>query len=260
MAERRPTPGTTRHLGAASAVALACLVSLATPAHASQQVAVPETVSDASNGAYEYLCDDFGDRVSAVDVLEAAGDHNTFLDLLRTYDPEGFEILADPALEFQTVWAPTDDSFAAFDDILSTLPDEEITAILGYHVSPTREDRDGGYSTVTPTSLALDGTVAHQTRTGILTGSDQRVRTTMRNGVLTVQGAHILATSWCTESGSVFAINTVIMEAPPLSVGERVIYAVFEYPLIALLGVAALGISLALLIVETRARRRHRRT
>ena len=205
-------------------------------------------------GDYAFICDDDGLGLSIVDVLEAGGDHGTFLRLLGEHDPEGLAILADPELADKTVWAPTDAAFSAVAENLSSLSGDEIKVVLGYHVTPPRRTPEGPYPIVTPRFLADGGEVVHQTRTGILTGSDQRVRTRLEDGVLTVQGAVILPTSWCTQAGSVFSIAGVILEASVPSLVERVIYVVFfRFPYVA---VAGLGAVVAGSILLLRRRRR----
>ncbi len=205
-------------------------------------------------GDYAFICEDGGLGLSIVDVLQVSGDHGTFLRLLGEHDPEGLAILADPELADKTVWAPTDAAFAEIGETLSSLSEDEITDVLGYHVTPPRRTPEGPYPIVTPRFLADGGEVVHQTRTGILTGSDQRVRTRVDDGVLTVEDAVILPTSWCTQTGSVFSIGAVILDASPPSLVERVVYVVFfRYPWVALVG---LGAVVAGAIVLLRKRRR----
>jgi LPXTG-motif cell wall-anchored protein len=76
----------------------------------------------------------------------------------------------------------------------------------------------------------------------------------VEDGVLTVEDAVILPTSWCTQTGSVFSIGAVILDASPPSLVERVVYVVFfRYPWVALVG---LGAVVAGAIVLLRRRRR----
>lgn len=168
-----------------------------------------------SGAGYTFECDDAGRGLSAVDVLEATGAHATFLDLMSEADPEGYEILADPVLADKTLWAPTDAAFAAVEDLVSSLSDAALMEVLGFHITPPRRSPEGPYPIITPELLFDEDYMVHQTRTGILTGSDQRVMTVIRRGVLTVEEAEILPTAWCTQSGSVFAIDAVIAEATP---------------------------------------------
>ncbi|MFO7547205.1 MAG: fasciclin domain-containing protein [Trueperaceae bacterium] len=199
-------------------------------------------------------CEDEGLGLSIVDVLRATGEHGTFLRLTLEHDPEGFAILADPELADKTVWAPTDAAFVEIGETLSSLSEDEITDVLGYHVTPPRRTPEGPYPIVTPRFLAEGGEVVHQTRTGILTGSDQRVRTRVEGGVLTVEDAVILPTSWCTQTGSVFSIDAVILDASPPSLVERVVYVVFlRYPWVALVGLGA-AVGGAILLRRTRRR------
>ena len=154
---------------------------------------------------------------SAVDVLMGTGDHTTFLDLFSRYDPKGFAILSNTELADKTVWAPTDAAFLAIRGDLSTLSHEEIAAILGYHVSPPRRAPGGSYPIATPEFLINAEQMNHRTRTGVLTTSDQRTRTSVTDGVLMIENARILGTAWCAEAGSVFSIDTVIMDVTPPS-------------------------------------------
>lgn len=221
-------------------VAIATFGFLAAPLPAAvAQVDAPSAAAIRGEG-YAFVCENEGRGLSIVDVLQASGDHGTFLRLLGEHDPEGLAILADPELADKTVWAPTDAAFSAIAETLSSLSEDEITDVLGYHVTPPRRTPEGPYPIVTPRFLADGGEVVHQTRTGILTGSDQRVRTRVDGGVLTVEDAVILPTAWCTQTGSVFSIDRVIVDASPPSLVERVIYAVFfRYPFVSLFGLGA---------------------
>ena len=173
---------------------------------------------EASGEEYRFICDNEGAGRSVVDVLLATGDHNTFLDLFSRFDPEGLAILSDTELADKTVWAPTDAAFLAIRGDLSAMSHEEITAILGYHVSPPRRAPGGSYPIVTPEFLINAQQMNHRTRTGVLTTSDQRTRTLVADGMLMIEDARILGTAWCTEAGSVFSIDAVIMDVPPPSV------------------------------------------
>ena len=161
---------------------------------------------------YRFVCEDDGAGRSAIDVLRATGDHDTFLELFARHDPEGFAILADPQLADKTVWAPTDAAFEAVRENLSQRPTEDVKAILGFHVSPPRRSPAGAYPIVTPEFLLGAGTMTHQTRTGVLTASDQRTRTSVSDGVLRLEEARILDTAWCTEAGSILSLDAVVME------------------------------------------------
>jgi uncharacterized surface protein with fasciclin (FAS1) repeats len=178
----------------------------------------------AEEGAYRFVCEDDGAGLSVVDVLQATGDHETFLELFGRVDPEGFAILADPELADKTVWAPTDAAFAAILDEVPSRSDEEIAAILGYHVSPPRRSPGGAYPIVTPQFLADAQRMTHRTRTGVLRASEQRTRTSFADGVLRIEDARILDTAWCTEAGSVFSIDAVITDVAPPSALARTGY------------------------------------
>ncbi len=170
---------------------------------------------------YLFICENRGVGLSVVDVLQAFGDHNTFLDLFSRYDPEGFAILSDAELADKTVWAPTDAAFLAISDSLSSLSGEEVKAILGYHISPPRRTPGGSYPLVTPQFLIDAEQMNHRTRTGVLKESDQRTQTSVTDGVLMIENARIMGTAWCTEAGSVFSIDAVIMSAATPSVLVR---------------------------------------
>ena len=176
---------------------------------------------------YKFICDNDGFGLSAVDVLQASGDHSIFLDLFRRYDPEGYAILSDPDLADKTVWAPTDAAFLAISDSFPSLSEEEIKTILGYHISPPRRAPfTGSYPIVTPRYLLDAGKMTHRTRTGVLSGSDQRIRTMVDNSVLTIEGARIENTAWCTEAGSVFSLDGVIMNVQEPSVLLKTIHRI----------------------------------
>lgn len=203
-------------------------------------LATSVAVASDSAESVEFICPSGGSGVSAVDVLEATGEHGVFLDYLRTYDPEGYEILTDPALSDKTIWAPTDAAFVALGDAPEGASPEEIKAVLGYHITPPRRTVEGDYPIITFDYLAEGGQIVHQTRTGILTGSDQRVRTVVEDGRYSVEGIHLKPVAWCTEAGSVFAIDEVIVDVAAASWWERALglaiyYAIFQYPYITVL-------------------------
>jgi|GEM_PF-652708 len=179
-----------------------------------------EMVKTSSNGnEYQFVCMNNGVGLSVVDVLQATGKHNTFLKLFNQYDPEGYAILSDVELADKTVWAPTDEAFLEVKDSLLTLTDEEIKAVLGYHISPPRRAPfTGSYPIVTPRYLLDAGKMNHRTRTGVLSGSDQRTQTVVNNGMLMIEGVRIENTAWCTEAGSVFSLDAVIMNVQEPSV------------------------------------------
>jgi uncharacterized surface protein with fasciclin (FAS1) repeats len=234
-------------------VALATFGFLAAPLPAAVAQVDASSAAAIRGEGYAFVCEDGGLGLSIVDVLQASGDHDSFLRLLGEHDPEGFAILADPELADKTVWAPTDTAFAEVAGTLSSLSDDEVAEVLGYHVTPPRRTPEGPYPIVTPRFLADGGEVVHQTRTGILTGSDQRVRTRVEDGVLTVEDAVILPTSWCTQAGSVFSIDRVILEASAPSWVERVIYVVFfRYPYVAVVGLGAVVVGSILLLRRRR--------
>lgn len=200
--------------------------------------------------AYQFICETGGAGLGAVDVLQATGDHNTFLELFGRYDPEGLAILADPELADKTVWAPTDAAFLAIGDSLASLSPEEIKAVLGYHISPPRRSPAGDYPIVTPQLLIDAGQMIHRTRTGVLTESDQRTRTTVTDGLLRIEDARIRGNAWCTEAGSVFSLDAVITDVTPPSlpvlVMNRTIQILFyddiRFVIYSVVGATALGL------------------
>lgn len=217
------------------------------------------SVATAATGT-DFVCKNAGAGLSAVDVLRATGEHDVFLDYLSKYDPEGYEILTDPAASDKTIWAPTDAAFAKLGDAPESASPEEIKAVLGYHITPPRRTPEGDYPIVTFDYLADGGQIIHQTRTGILTDSDQRVRTTVEDGVYTVQGIPLGATAWCTQAGSIFSIDEVITDVAVPSWFERTlgmaIYLVFlQYPYVsAIIGVGVLIVAGLLLVRHLRRR------
>ena len=209
----------------------------------------------------EFVCPNDRLGLSAVDVLEATGEHGVFLDYLRTYDAEGYEILTDPALSDKTIWAPTDSAFAALGDAPESASPEEIKAVLGFHITPPRRTVEGDYPIITFDYLAEGGQIVHQTRTGILTGSDQRVRTVVEDGRYSVEGIHLKPVAWCTEAGSVFAIDEVIVDVAAPSwwesaLGLAIYYAIFQYPYITVLAGVVLVSGAVVLILRWSRRRR----
>ena len=137
-----------------------------------------------------------------------------------------------------------------------------IKAVLGFHISPPKRTPEGPYPIITFDYLAENGQVIFQTRTGVLTNSDQRVRATVDNGVYTVEGRGIQPTAWCTQAGSVFAIDEVITDVPVAGWAERTLglaiyYAFFEYPYLTIVAVLVLmGVVIWLVVRRVRARRR----
>ena len=153
-------------------------------------------------------------------------------------------------------------AFAALGDAPKALSPEQIKAVLGFHVSPPKRTPEGPYPIITFDYLAENGQVTFQTRTGVLTDSDQRVRATVDNGVYTVEGRGIQPTAWCTQAGSVFAIDEVITDVPVAGWAERTLglaiyYAFFEYPYLTILaGLVLMVVVIWLVVRRVRARRR----
>jgi uncharacterized surface protein with fasciclin (FAS1) repeats len=158
----------------------------------------------------EFVCQEGGTGSSAIDVLEATGQHSTFLRLLEEHDQEGYDILADPMLADKTIRAPVDSAFEQIGDTLESLSPEEIKEILGYHISPPLSRPNGQYPIITFDYIRERGSVTYRTRTGVLTGSDQRITSTYHDGVYMIENATILTTARCTQAGSVFSIDQVI--------------------------------------------------
>jgi len=186
-----------------------------------------------ADDGYRFVCDDGGAGLHLVDVLRATGEHTTFLALMEEHDPEGYAILADVALADKTVWAPTDAAFAtldaALDGGLAAVPTDDAKRVLGNHISPPRRSPTGAYDIVTPAFLLAEGEVVHRTRTGVLSGTEQRIRSTVVDGELRIEGARILPTARCAEAGSVFAIEAVLTDvavpSPPTQVWYRLVRA-----------------------------------
>lgn len=188
--------------------------------------------------------------LSAVDVLSATGEHDVFLKYLSEFDPEGYQILTDPELSDKTIWAPTDEAFAKLGDAPASATPEEIKAVLGFHITPPRRTPEGDYPIITFTYLADGGQIIHQTRTGILTESDQRVTTKFEDGRYTVEDVLIGPTAWCTQAGSIFSIDEVITEVATPSwlesvLGSAIYLLFFEYPYVT----ALVGLILVFVVV-----------
>lgn len=207
---------------------------------------------------YRVVCPDEGAGLDIVAVLEATGDHGTFLDLLQRFDPDGLAILSDVELADKTVWAPTDAAFLALGDALSSLSDEQITAVLGYHISPPRRSPGGAYPILTPQLLIDAGQMDHRTRTGVLTGSDQRTRTTFEDGALRIEGITIGSTAWCTEAGSVLSLDGVITDvARPSTLGwlwnrlvRILLYEDIRFVIYATVGAVSIGMLVSRLVTR----------
>lgn len=159
---------------------------------------------------YQYKCENKGSGLSAVDVLVATQEHNRFLELLSFYDKEGFAILTNVALSDKTIWAPSDAAFNKIESQINKMGKEEIKNILGYHISPPQSSPNGNYQIITPDYLKSKSPETFRTRTGVLTGSDQRIISNYANGKLFIQDVEIRKISWCNEAGSVFSLNQVI--------------------------------------------------
>lgn len=202
-----------KRLKAALAFSAALALTPTSPALGASELQADAYLS--SWGDYEYVCPSNSSNLTPVSVLEATGNHDVFLELFAEYDPEGFEILSDPVLADKTVWAPLDSAFDSIANDLEQLEADEIKAVLGYHISPPRSDPSGDYPVLTPKFLADSGELKHRTRTGVLTGSDQRTLTTLLEEKLLIDGIEILPTAWCTASGSVFSISEVIVDVEP---------------------------------------------
>lgn len=157
-----------------------------------------------------FICQNEGIGLSAIDVLESTGQHETFLSLLEEHDQEGYEILTDPVLADKTIWAPIDHAFKLIEDSLEQLSSEEIKEILGYHISPPLSRPNGNYPIITFEYIRENKSVSYRTRTGVLSGSDQRINSTYEDGVYTIENATILSNAYCTQAGSIFSIDQVI--------------------------------------------------
>lgn len=170
-----------------------------------------------SDVIYNQIGCDVPNNQSIVDVLKVSGQHTTFLALMETYDLEGYTILSDPELSDKTVWAPVDAAFESIQSDLDLLSDEEIKAILGYHISPPLSRPNGEYPVITWDYLEDNDTQVFRTRTGVLTGSDQRISISLNGDSFEIENREILPTVWCTQSGSVFSIQEVITDVEPPS-------------------------------------------
>lgn len=162
-------------------------------------------------------CEDPTNQQSIVDVLEQTGRHSTFLQLMQVHDMEGYRILTDPDLSDKTVWAPTDDAFAAMSSELDALSSLDIKNILGYHISPPLSRPNGEYPIITFSYLEEHPNQVFRTRTGVLTETDQRVSLSQREDGFYIEDAKLESPMWCAKSGSVFSITSVITDVEPPS-------------------------------------------
>lgn len=216
---RRSFAGAAR--GTKRFLALTVLLWLIFPAAAGSSTELQANDSSNTWGYYEYVCPTNSSGLTPVRVLAATGNHALFLELFEQHDPEGFAILSDPLLADKTVWAPTDEAFESIAGTLDALDSAEVKEILGYHISPPRSDPSGAYPVLTPRFLADGGELKHRTRTGVLTGSDQRTVTTIQGERLVIEGIEVRPTAWCTAAGSVFSLSEVIVEVEPPGLIEK---------------------------------------
>jgi hypothetical protein len=87
-------------------------------------------------------------------------------------------------------------------------------------------------------------------------GTELRVRSTVVDGELRIEGARILPTAWCAEAGSVFAIDTVLTDVAvpslPAQVWYRLVRALLyddvRFVIWPTVGGAAIGIVVSLLV------------
>lgn len=176
-------------------------------------------------------CIDNTNSLSLIDVLEQTGQHSTFIRLLQEHDMEGYLILTDPSLSDKTIWAPNDDAFMKIASTLTELSSLDIKKILGYHISPPQSRPNGEYPIVTFTYLEENPNDVFRTRTGVLTGSDQRLTLSLREDGYYIEEANIEMTMWCAMAGSVFSITSVITEVEPPSpltfIGYRLVRILF---------------------------------
>jgi hypothetical protein len=193
-------------------VGLVIVLSAAGTTHLSSQADSGTSGGLSDWEGYEFVCPSENSSLTPVNVLEASGNHQLFLELLKEHDPEGLSILSDPKLADKTVWAPVDSAIQESTKALTLLDSAGIKKVLGYHVSPPRRSPFGEYPIVTPGFIAKAEAIENRTRTGVLTGSDQRTLTKRIGMDLFVEEVLILATSWCTAAGSVFSIDGVILD------------------------------------------------
>lgn len=240
------------------AVATAVLIMAPVQVAATSSAILAES---SSTDQVQFVCEDSGTGLSAVDVLQSTGEHNVFLDYFSEYDPEGFAILSDPALSDKTIWAPTNAAFEKLGNAPESASPQEIKALLGYHITPPRRTVEGDYPIITFEYLADGGEIIHQTRTGILTESDQRVRTKFEDGVYTVEGIRIGPTAWCTQAGSIFSIDEVITEVATPNLLEQILgqviyFVFFQNPFLSAIIALGLAALVGFLIIRRVRKRR----
>lgn len=181
--------------------------------------------------SYEFICTEDQKESSAISVLEKTKDHNLFISYLENYDPEGYQILLDPDLADKVIWAPTDAAFLEIDSMLESMTTDEIKIILGYHISPPLSSPYGEYPIVDFEYLKNNTSVILRTRTGVLTGSDQRITATYINDTYEIESITIQSQAYCTKAGSIFSIEEVITDVTPPSfitkVGYRLVRILF---------------------------------
>ena len=72
-------------------------------------------------------------------------ENDVFLEYLSEFDPEGYQILTDPALSDKAIWAPTNEAFAKLGVAPESASPEEIKTVLSFHMTPPRRTPKGDY-------------------------------------------------------------------------------------------------------------------
>lgn len=246
------------------AVGLAVMLIAAGTSSWSAQADSRTTVEEDNWAAYEFVCPNETSTLTPINVLEASGEHRLFLELMKEHDPEGFSILSDPKLADKTVWAPVDSAFEESIEALGLLDSAGIKDVLGYHISPPRRSPSGKYPIVTPSFIANAGEIKNRTRTGVLTGSDQRTTAKKVDVDLFVEEVLILPTSWCTAGGSVFSIDGVILDVVPPGFFEKnynrliriLLYDDIRFVIYSTVGAMAVGMSVSFVVSKVKRKKR----
>ncbi|MFP8488200.1 fasciclin domain-containing protein [Gracilimonas sp. Q87] len=166
--------------GAASVVAADVDVSNGV-IHAIDQVILPDaygTVVDAASKRYNFE--------SLVSAVVDAGLAGTLSDTEASY----------------TVFAPTDDAFAAVESVVNSLTNQQLATVLSYHVLPVEVASGDLSAEQAPASL-----------------TDEAVYVTAADGNVTINGsASVVEADIMTNNGTIHAINEVILPNELLNV------------------------------------------
>lgn len=131
-------------------------------------------------------------------IVQTANSAGSFTTLVEALQAAGLDsVLADEGATF-TVFAPTDDAFAALGDALNDLTTEQLQQVLLHHVIP------GDEAVNSITAFSLNGTSVGTAAPGL------SVSLEIVDGMLQVEGSNIIMYDIYTTNGVIHVIDTVI--------------------------------------------------